>query len=277
MKQSPYLDMLRAVAAFWVLCAHCLIWSDNGVFAPDPKLAVDVFMILSGVLMARTARPGVWRFYVRRFLRIAPAYYAALALAVLCAPWFLGGYQALYDAHPLGATYNPARTTYTLPNLAIHASLLFGVLPRYSFATMLPDWSLSLEWQFYLACPALLWLWRRVPWSFGVLVLACAALTFLGARYPEPSFLPLKLPYFLIGIAVAQARIPLPALPAPRFWRIAADLSYAVYLFHGFCIAACGWYGLPLILAIPASYAVAVPVHLLIERPFLRRYASSNR
>ena len=161
MKQSPYLDMLRAVAAFWVLCAHCLIWSDNGVFAPDPKLAVDVFMILSGVLMARTARPGVWRFYVRRFLRIAPAYYAALALAVLCAPWFLGGYQALYDAHPLGATYNPARTTYTLPNLAIHASLLFGVLPRYSFATMLPDWSLSLEWQFYLACPALLWLWRR--------------------------------------------------------------------------------------------------------------------
>ncbi len=94
--EPGHLDFLvgiRGLAALWVLVAHCMIW--GGWYAlplPDPKIAVDIFMVVSGFLMvhvaqARSARkpPGsksmTYRFWVRRFFRIAPLYYLVLGVA----------------------------------------------------------------------------------------------------------------------------------------------------------------------------------------------------
>jgi peptidoglycan/LPS O-acetylase OafA/YrhL len=167
--ETGFLNGIRAIAAFWVLSAHCMIWGGwYGLPIPDPKIAVDLFMILSGFLMAHTMdertspqtpkHPRPWlEFYVRRFFRIAPAYYLSLGLAVVLAPIFLGGYAQFQDLNPAqwvgNTTYDPRLTHYDLTNIAMHVSFLFGLIPRYAASTMLPDWSLGLEMQFYAAFP----------------------------------------------------------------------------------------------------------------------------
>src|SRR6266478_6245734 len=81
-----FLDGLRGGAALWVLLAHCMIWGGwYKLPLPDAKIAVDIFMVVSGYLMvylaeerARQEPPGtaptIKKFWVRRFFRIAPLY-----------------------------------------------------------------------------------------------------------------------------------------------------------------------------------------------------------
>ena len=98
---TGYLHGLRAIASLWVLTFHVEFWSAwYRIPIPNGGLAVDLFMILSGFLMALLAsqrwhmeplnHPASWlEFYARRFFRIAPAYYISLlAAGVLAGPFF---------------------------------------------------------------------------------------------------------------------------------------------------------------------------------------------
>ena len=366
-----YLDGIRGGAALWVVVAHCMIW--GGWYwsrFPSPKIAVDIFMVLSGYLMAHQmsvrhvtdkpslARGDLWSFYSRRFFRIAPAYYASLLLAFVLGSYFLNGYQVLRDSNP-GLWVNnpiadPHNIRYDLVNFLAHVTFVFGVLPRFAFSTFLPDWSIGLEMQFYLVFPFLIYLIRKHSYLAVVVVVFVASWlterifaqlpipgTDILGFFPEPSFLLLKLPVFLVGILVADgvdqfenaprrgACLMLFALlmAAPfslyvkvvvgilcylgmsagarnmsaqnssesshssalsrllgnRFTRFMADMSYSVYLFHGFFISACGnllftnrafldlgarqrvFVMIPLVVI--GSYALAFVVFHLIERP----------
>ena len=226
-----YLDGIRGGAALWVLIAHCMIWGGwYWSHFPDPKIAVDIFMILSGYLMACQfsssdnipSRRTVAAFYVRRFFRIAPAYYLSLLIAFTLGGSFLSGYLTLREAN-LGRwaddmVYDPARIHYTAQNLFLHASFLFGLMPRSSFSTMLPDWSIGLEVQFYAVFPLLIYFVRRYKYALPVVALVAVSDVTIAAfdrlpdpvsgtmgLFPEPSFLLLKLPLFLVGILVADA------------------------------------------------------------------------
>jgi len=91
----PILDGIRGYAALWVLLGHCSNLSGlNLPLLNRPQMAVDVFMIMSGFLMTQHyflrqdrepwESPRTWmKFWVRRFFRIAPLYYAVLIPAVL--------------------------------------------------------------------------------------------------------------------------------------------------------------------------------------------------
>ena len=216
------LDGLRGLAALWVLAGHCVMlagWSLPVIDKPD--LGVDLFMMLSGFLMAyhyqeRAERepwtePGTWwRFWLRRYFRIAPLYYTALVVAITLGP-ALFACRLLVDGFVGLPT--PAAVTYLdhgFKNIALHLSFLFGLLPDYAARTALPDWSLGLEMQFYAVFPALMLLTRRIGWTISVLGLAALAAVIthatwhLATRYPMPSFLPLKLDIFLAGMLVAQ-------------------------------------------------------------------------
>lgn len=293
-----FINLFRALAAFWVLAAHCMIWGGwYGLPLPSAKLAVDLFMMISGFLMVANTSRGMdaRKFWMRRLFRIAPAYYLSLLVAVVCQHWFLQGYAELQALNPgrwrTGGTYDPARIQYTAENIGLHLSFLFGLSPDYSFSTMLPDWSLGLEMQFYAVFPALAWAMLRYG-AIRVAILACALALFVTPLLPhfrEPSLLVLKLNYFVAGMlachaltnrrmTTACAAIGLSALgvgygvdamiPAAlmvamlwmgrreiagtspawvaritgsRLVTFASDVSYGVYLFHGFFIAACGF------------------------------------
>lgn len=228
-----YLDGIRGGAALWVLLAHCMIWGGwYGIPLPGPLIAVDIFMILSGFLMTyhyivRSKSEPIndfttaLKFYVRRFFRIAPAYYLSLIVAFTLGEIFLNGYASLRMANPgwnSDVTFDPKYINYTFDNFILHVTFVFGVLPEYSFSTMLPDWSLSLEMQFYLLFPILLILLRRTNYYLVTVLLTSLSIMLIfifekmpGIRpgmhglFPEPSFFFVKSPVFLIGILIAES------------------------------------------------------------------------
>ena len=150
------------------------------------------------------------KFYIRRAFRIAPAYYLSLAVAVALAGPYLDGCSTLADriSWLRDSQYNGRHIEYSADNLALHATFIFGLLPNFSSSTQLPDWSLSLEMQFYAIFPFLLLAIRQ----FGALsvmaalVPICLAVTWLlHPSFREPSLLLFKLPVFCAGILLCQA------------------------------------------------------------------------
>ena len=116
-------------------------------------------MMISGFLMAhnclaRSEREpweawSTWRtFWVRRYFRIAPAYYLLLLIALAIGP-MLGSYRAAIG-EPFPQTLTPAARYLdaSLSNVWYHVTFLFGTLPDHAFRTPLPDWSIGLEMQF---------------------------------------------------------------------------------------------------------------------------------
>jgi len=185
-------------------------------------MAVDLFMMISGYLMAAnafarnsfeplTSTRNWFRFWLRRFFRLAPAYYLSLAIAIVTSSYFLGGYQELQKLNPAkwpsGGIYDPVKIEYSLENVILHLSFLFGLFPSFSFSTFLPDWSLSLEMQFYFVFPALWILMSKFGFIRTALFIGLAAII-IGfglsefVHYSEPSFILLKLQYFIAGILI---------------------------------------------------------------------------
>lgn len=224
-KEFAFINFFRATAAFWVLSAHCMIWGGwYGIPVPSAKIAVDLFMMISGYLMAANAyarnhfepltNSRNWlRFWLRRFFRLAPAYYLSLSLAIATSSYFLAGYHELQHLNPTrwpdGGIYDPTRVKYTLQNIMLHISFLFGLHPSYSFSTFLPDWSLSLEMQFYFVFPALLLLMHksgfiRISIFVGIPVFIVGYWVSRFIHFHEPSLLFMKLNYFIAGILLFQ-------------------------------------------------------------------------
>lgn len=175
-----------------------------------------MFIFISGFLMtlilkdvSRITWSGLRQFYLRRFFRIAPAFYVALLLYVSFHSFFSAG---LIDAEGF---FN---TPYRITNLAgplgwrpivLNVLFLHGLLPSEATRIFGPAWSLSLEMQFYLVAPFVVWLFRRVP--FGTLVLLFAT-NWIGnrlfgiygrtgwiANFTYPSFLPNRIFLFFLG------------------------------------------------------------------------------
>lgn len=154
------LDGLRGLAIVLVMLFHmtlvppvgklALLWSS---FCQRGGLGVDIFFVLSGFLITRILldsldRPRYFRnFYGRRVLRIFPLYYAVLSFAFLVlprvAPWTVARY----------AQVNREAVWYWL-----HLSN-FAIARRGAFIHGIVDvsWSLSIEEQFYLLWPAIVW------------------------------------------------------------------------------------------------------------------------
>ncbi len=220
-KEQKFINLFRALAAFWVLTSHTMIWGGwYGIPIPNPKIAVDLFMIISGYLMIsqtniRNKQEPMWfykswlRFWIRRFFRIAPAYYLSLFFAVILSEYFLGGYQELQmmniDRWKNVFVYDPSRIIYDIKNIFLHITFLFGLDPQYSFSTFLPDWSLSLEMQFYFVFPFIFLMINKIGIEKSTIKIAIFSfiISWLVNKFLffyEPSFLALKLQYFLVGI-----------------------------------------------------------------------------
>lgn len=80
--------------------------------------------------MGDSVRIRNWpRFWLRRFFRLAPAYYLAPALATMTNNCFLGDYHELQKLNrgkwPIGGIYDPMRIRYTFGHVMLHVNFIF--------------------------------------------------------------------------------------------------------------------------------------------------------
>jgi peptidoglycan/LPS O-acetylase OafA/YrhL len=141
----PQLDALRAFAVLAVLASHyCYtmpFWSAAGAFGVRLFFVLSGFLITGILLRSRAAIEtghsdvafAMRQFYVRRFLRIFPLFYATLLIA-----WALGVPAVRAD---LGW------------HLAYLSNVRFAITNEWP-APLSHFWSLAVEEQFYLVWPA---------------------------------------------------------------------------------------------------------------------------
>lgn len=226
------LDGIRGGLALWVFWGH--LANAVGLDFPllrAPALAVDLFMLLSGFLMSwhwesRRLMPDpppygerVKDFWLRRFFRIAPLYYPLFFAALWLDPAFAAARDNMTAAFPPVWSVNAPAGAAAPPllsfgNIAGHLAFAFGLLPSQAANNALPDWSISLEMQFYLVFPALVAFCRPVRIvvfsAVSVAISLVAARLFgvgpfgsgLVAHFPQPSLLLLKIHIFAAGIAL---------------------------------------------------------------------------
>ncbi len=225
-RRIAWVDGLRGIAALWVLLSHVQILSGlrNVPLLSWGSLAVDLFMMLSGFLMAHNfllreseepwdSGTTLIAFWARRFFRIAPIYYLLLVVALLVGPYMGACRDAIAHVWPATATSGYRYTDQSAANLFLHLSFLFGALPEYAFRTPLPDWSIGLEMQFYLFFPFAMLAMRRFGFIVVGVILSLIGLTVVQAapaffgRYEMPSFLPMKLYMFIVGMWLGIGRM----------------------------------------------------------------------
>ena len=174
--RSLALDGWRAVACLLVLFHHTGFWLHWGPVAVWGFTGVHFFFVLSGYLlfrpfgkMMRADEPfGFKRFYLRRFLRIYPAYLLALLA---------------YSAVRFASRLHPP----SAHDFLTHLLLAFNSTdPREFFGINVAFWTLAIEAQFYVLLPLLVFVVYRVSGRRTVPAMFAAATLFLclglGAR-----------------------------------------------------------------------------------------------
>jgi peptidoglycan/LPS O-acetylase OafA/YrhL len=156
----PALDGLRGTAVLAVLVCHY-----SALLPQTPPVAalqlgwagVDLFFVISGflitgILFDAKGTPNYFRsFYGRRVLRIFPLYYGFLAVTLVCmiaARRATGSHAALEQLRAA----QPSLWTYTA-NYWIPLQKTWSPWAE----IIIPLWSLSVEEQFYLVWPLVVW------------------------------------------------------------------------------------------------------------------------
>lgn len=221
----PWLDGVRGLAALWVVLHHVyiLVGATGAMVLSWGGVAVDLFMMVSSFLMAHhfiirsDSRPwrlsSTWKeFWVRRWFRLSPLYYVLLFAALLLGGWLGDQRASLAQVWPHTATAAERYTDASPTNVLLHLTYVFGAVPAYSLRSALPDWSIGLEAQFYLAFPFIMIMLRQFGAITGGLGLlgACLCIQYLFPgffrSFPMPSFLPIKMFVFMIGIWLAMSQ-----------------------------------------------------------------------
>lgn len=169
---QPSLDGLRAVAVTAVVLTHVV-----PAACPGGWIGVDLFFVLSGYLITRllhaevrrTGRIRYARFYMKRALRLMPAF-LCLLLAAFAAALLSNDRRGNLESVAVAAAY------------LMNWNAAFGWVPQ---GFLSHTWSLAAEEQFYLLWPALLVVMthrRPLVWITAGLVLCIVWRTALIAE-----------------------------------------------------------------------------------------------
>jgi exopolysaccharide production protein ExoZ len=213
------LDALRGWAILGVVAIHvALAIPTPSVLSPlfiQGERGVQLFFIVSAIslLLALSTKPETDRsnvaFFIRRFFRVAPMFYCALAVSL-----YLSGLAPRLYA-PSGVE------PYTVLFTALFAH---GLHPHWANALVNGGWSIAAEMMFYLCVPVIVTKLRDFDKAAETaIVLSCACLVIsvigrllapfiwtdgdwtLAARYFEVMWFPAALPAFLCGVAIFHA------------------------------------------------------------------------
>lgn len=209
----PGLDILRGIAALCVVGLHTrAIYGDQGWIFGKGYLAVDLFFMLSGYVMARTYDPrfaaglGPIRFFLARYRRLWPVM-AVGSVIGLPKLWFelqnpaafawTAGFNLLLLPVPQEGPGFPLNIPAWSILFELTANLLHGLFL----------WRLRLRWLVVLAgatIPAIFW----VGASYGTFDVGAHTFDFLAG-------LPRVLLSYLIGVVLWHLWRDEPALPVP--------------------------------------------------------------
>lgn len=203
---EPHIDGIRCIAVLSVLLYHF-----EYKFIPGGFVGVDVFFVISGFLITRLLLVDVKRdtftfsrFYMRRIRRLAPALIATLVVSFVVAFFFLtpSHFQRFSGA--------------SIASLLSFSNFYFWSESGYFDATaglkpLLHTWSLSVEEQFYLVWPALIFFMRGkaskfIATVFVVLFAISLVAAKIGNDYiPSATFflMPFRVYEFAIGALLA--------------------------------------------------------------------------
>jgi len=187
-RRNPSLDVFRGVAVLMVICHHYA--STNASFLHIGGIGVDLFFVLSGFLISgllfselkQCGKIDLGRFFVRRGLKIYPAFYLFLLLTLPLAP------------------KSGARIT---------SEVLF--LQSYAPHIWQHTWSLSVEEMFYIALPLLLIALEKfgrlhlIPWISLLISVLCAAMR-SRVPWPELNQAHLRCDALFAGVALSYFR-----------------------------------------------------------------------
>lgn len=220
MKKFEAIEGLRAWLAWAMVLDHLAYWSDTwgvlgNILRNTGIPAVMVFITISGFVITHLVSEGrePYRIYItRRFFRLFPLF------AVAC----VAGYFAYRLQMQLDVPFDPVFTDwirrivasqdqYLWQHIVAHATMLYGAipyawLPEADYVFLMPAWSISLEWQFYLIAPLIVWALIKRPMLAPALALAFLAIQLLLRKvltgsYEQPAFMLTVSGYFAIGIA----------------------------------------------------------------------------
>jgi peptidoglycan/LPS O-acetylase OafA/YrhL len=197
-RRYPALDLLRVAAISMVMMSHtagmlqrvaALRMIRGGLW-----LGVDLFMLISGWLLGgqllRDASRGRFdprRFYVKRWLRTLPPYYAMLVILYFAGAPRVGGLDGVEYEMDLRHWGRPEGIPWW--TVLTHLTFLQRYVPPNLYGV---SWSLCVEEHFYLLLPAVVWLLMRKP-RFAVvaglvvaveaLAVCCRLATFTGGEW----------------------------------------------------------------------------------------------
>lgn len=209
-----HLDGVRALAAGYVVLHHIWLsafpmdppqaasWYRGGGLLDHGSAAVAIFMVVSGYsLSLATLRHdgrlprGSADFLWRRFQRIVPTYWAALALSVVLGLTLL--------SEPTGGLWGAA-VPFTWQDVVVHVLLLQDAYGQGKINYLL--WSIAVEWHIYFLFPLVLLAVRRwTSWvALPVIGLAAVALSIVVAEDAVPWTLTFLLACFVAGVAACR-------------------------------------------------------------------------
>ena len=159
-KYRGEIDGLRGIAILGVVIYHAELLFNNNHLFPGGFLGVDIFLVISGFLITRIindeyTREGKFsfkKFYQRRFRRLIPALTVVVIISTIFA------FFTLYPSQFLFFLKSAFSSIFFFSNIFFHYA---GESYGQSVLTTIPllhTWSLSLEEQFYLFFPIMLFI-----------------------------------------------------------------------------------------------------------------------
>lgn len=155
----PDIDGLRAIAVLAVMLFHFKVFPFSGGF-----IGVDVFFVISGYLITTIIyndieknRFSYLQFYTRRFLRILPAGLLITAITAIAAFFFLFPNELANVGNAI------KKLSYFTSNIFfMKKSSDYWDQSSLALQPLLHTWSLSIEEQFYIALPPLIYISTKI-------------------------------------------------------------------------------------------------------------------
>ena len=211
----PWVDALRGWAIFGVLICHVGQGIENSpsflaTLTYQGAMGVQLFYMISAFTLflslanrKKAEKKPLVNFFIRRFFRIAPLFYCAIAFYILTSG--IGPNYWVEDGQSI-----------TIPNLITHITFTNGWNPYWINSLVPAGWSIAIEMPFYLIVP---YLFKTIKTINQAIYLTLATLFInklinfiLSQRplIPERQiwdlflvyWLPSQLPFFALGIVL---------------------------------------------------------------------------